>query len=121
MAKQLLHDSGAASYCYKPLLRHPLSTWVYGALPGTGSSPIHRRGVNFIGPGRGRMGRTDRGLLRRIVLREALAARLAESCSIGRGYAAQLWRIPLPRTPVKKPTTHLAAYYLYTQMLRCGA
>src|SRR5215207_3258602 len=66
--------------------RTPLpSTRVYGALSGTGSSPIHRRVVNFIGPGRGRMGRTDQGLLRRIVLREALAARLADSCSIGRG------------------------------------
>ena len=50
--------------------RTPLpSTRVYGALSGTGSSPIHRRVVNFIGPGRGRMGRTDQGLLRRIVLR----------------------------------------------------
>jgi hypothetical protein len=47
----------------------PLSTRVYGALPGTGSSSIHRRVVNFIGPGRGRMGRTDQGLLRTIVLR----------------------------------------------------
>src|SRR5215218_9508850 len=24
MAQQLLHDSGAASYCFEPLLRHPL-------------------------------------------------------------------------------------------------
>src|SRR5215203_3546936 len=89
---------------YGELRRTPLpSTRVYGAFPGTGSSPIHRRVVNFIGPGRGRMGRTDQGLLRRrIVLREGLAARLVDSCSIGRGYAAQLRRIPLPRTPVNK-------------------
>src|SRR5215217_8088779 len=79
------------------------STRVYGAFPGTGSSPIHRRVVNFIGPGRWSMGRTDQGLLRRrIVLREGLAARLVDSCSIGRGYAAQLRRIPLLRTPLNK-------------------
>jgi hypothetical protein len=24
MAQQLLHDSGAASYCFESLLRHPL-------------------------------------------------------------------------------------------------
>jgi hypothetical protein len=49
-------------------------TRMNAALPVAGSSPIHRRVVHFISPGRGRMGRTDRGLLRRIVLREALAA-----------------------------------------------
>src|SRR5215213_2233515 len=79
--------------------RTPLpSTRVYGALSCTGSSPIHRRVVNFIGPGRGRMGRTDQGLLRRIVLREALAARLAESCSIGRGICGA--------TSEDSPSTH---------------
>src|SRR5215210_810019 len=43
------------------------------------------------------MGRTDQGLLRRIVLREALAARLADSCSIGRGICGELRRITLLR------------------------
>src|SRR5215203_687034 len=45
-------------------------TWVNGALPVAGSSPIHRRLVHFISPGRGRMGRTDRGLLRRVMCNE---------------------------------------------------
>ena len=35
-----------------------------------------------------------------------------------RGYG--LRRIPLPRTPVNNPTTHLAAYYLYTQKCALG-
>src|ERR687890_889169 len=52
------------------------------------------------------MGRTDRGLLRRIVLREALAARdwLRPPAPSYRGYAAQLRRIHLPRAPVNKPS-----------------
>jgi hypothetical protein len=40
---------------------------------------------------------------------------------IGEASQGELPRIHLPRTPVNKPTTHLGAYYLYTQMLHCGA
>src|SRR5919112_4738448 len=50
------------------------------------------------------MWRTDRGLLRRIVLREALAARdwLRPPAPSYRGYAAQLRSINLPRISVDR-------------------
>jgi hypothetical protein len=72
-----------------------LRTRMSRVLPVAGSSPIHRRVVNFISPGRGRMGETDRGLLRWIVLREALVASLTETCSIG----AQLCGTTSENTP----------------------
>src|SRR5215204_786225 len=97
----------------------PRTGRVNGALPGAGSSGIHRRVVHFISPGRGRMGRTDRGLLIRIVLREALAARtrLRPPTPYDRGHAnfrerrlAELRRITLPRRWVNIRKLPLVAY-----------